>query len=190
MIAFLLILLVLISGASFYFYYGMRADLNGINSSLSADQSLISSLQSQVKSLSANESLIYSLLSQMKPQNPGSTQSSTVSVTSVDMPAAIRVASTAPAFTAVCGTVPSGSYGTIALSNSGSNSTGATEISLTYGGATSAYPLGGPSCDVPAHGSLQVYVTRIPESASPGQAFTGSITLASGAEVPFTGTFA
>src|SRR5436853_7720715 len=93
-----------------------------------------------------------------------------------------------------CG-APAGSF--LTLSNTGTASSAATAATINWAGQTNGYSLvTGSTCQVGASGSgtspqnlLFASTTRLLTSATAGGTFTGSVTLASGAVLIFTGTF-
>ena len=99
--------------------------------------------------------------------------------------AQVSVASTALAG----GAVPAG---TLTAQNTGTSNANANGISLTYGGQTCAAAItGSPLLITAGAGGVPVPVTAGACAVVPthGQAFTGSISLSNGGQVPFSGIF-
>jgi flagellin-like protein len=90
-----------------------------------------------------------------------------------------------------CAASPSGNY--LQLTNTGTASTVASTMSITYGGSTYSTNFGnaGAACTVPSGGSLYITITAagFPASATSGQQFTGFVVMSNGAQVVYTGVF-
>jgi flagellin-like protein len=97
-------------------------------------------------------------------------------------------------FAAAClTTAPASTSGYLQLTNTGTASTVASTISLTYGGSTFSVALtGGTTCTVPSGGSMYIGITTLtgfPAIGSSGQQFTGFVVMSNGAQVVYTGVF-
>ncbi|MEM3186087.1 MAG: type IV pilin N-terminal domain-containing protein [Conexivisphaerales archaeon] len=80
----------------------------------------------------------------------------------------------------------------VTLTNTGTGATNVTSISVTFGGQTYTDATLSGSCFIGASGSNNstLTVSFTPgASSNPGEQFTGTVSLANGAELPFTGTF-
>jgi len=121
-----------------------------------------------------------------------STNSAQVAVTAASLRSGDFL-STNAGLTFTCGPA-AGSF--LTLSNTGTTGTAVTAATLNWAGQTNSYSLAtGSSCTVGAAGSatatknLLLVSAKLLTSATAGGTFTGSVTLASGAVLLFTGTF-
>ena len=85
-----------------------------------------------------------------------------------------------------CPVTGSGDY--ILLKNTGTASTSVSTVSLQFGGSTYILSLSSGTCNIVGSGSANV-VLAVNGTASAGETFTGTATLANGAQVPVSGTF-
>jgi flagellin-like protein len=121
------------------------------------------------------------------------------SATSVAQVTVVGTALTHPTsagtFAAACVTsAPSTSTnGYLQLTNTGTASTVASTVSMTYGGTTYSVALTGAAlCTVPSGGSMYVSITTATgyaAVANSGQQFTGFVVMSNGAQVVYTGVF-
>ena len=108
--------------------------------------------------------------------------------------AAIKGGGAGSTLTASCTTIPTAT-GTqyVTLVNSGTGSTAADLVTLTFGGNTYTAPLTAASCTIGASGSasstLYVVLAGLTMGGS-GTAYTGSVSLTNGGSPPFSGVFA
>jgi len=88
------------------------------------------------------------------------------------------------------GAVPAG---TMLVLNSGTSNTNANAVSLTYGGQTCSAAITGSPVTLTAGKAPGITLTVTAGSCTTvpahGQAFTGSLSLSNGAQVPFSGVF-
>ncbi len=77
----------------------------------------------------------------------------------------------------------------IHLSNRGTTSVGAKVLDLAYGGATAWIAISG-ACSIPPESSVNLVILSLPYQATPAENYTGYVSLTSGAQVRFAGTFA
>jgi flagellin-like protein len=93
---------------------------------------------------------------------------------------------TVTSLAATCSATGSGSY--LQLSNTGTASTVASTLSMTYGGNTYTSTLP-TSCTVGSGSSEYVIVSALPVAPNPGTQFTGFVVMSNGAQVVYTGVF-
>ena len=89
------------------------------------------------------------------------------------------------------GTAAAGPTGTIGAQNTGTSNANINSVSLTFGGVTCSEAVATP----PTVTAGATYTLTLPSFAnacpasSPGEAFTGSLAMSNGGQVPFSGLF-